>query len=69
MVKAAVMVAPGQIEVREFPFPAVEEDGVLLKVELSGICGTDKHTFNGQISQYAGTEAEVTIPFPISNHV
>jgi len=42
-VKAAVMVAPGQLEVKEFPFPVVAEDAMLLEVELCGICGTDKH--------------------------
>jgi L-iditol 2-dehydrogenase len=32
---------------------------------LSGICGTDKHTYQGYTTQYAGTGAPKQIPFPI----
>ena len=32
---------------------------------LSGICGTDKHTYQGYTTQYAGTESARRIPFPI----
>lgn len=64
-VRAAVMVQPGEIEIQEFPFPELEEDAVLLKVEMCGICGTDKHTWRGETKQYAGTEAESDTPFPI----
>ncbi len=38
---------------------------MLLKVEMCGICGTDKHTWRGETKQYAGTEAESDTPFPI----
>ena len=65
MVKAAVMVEPGRIEVQEFPYPEVADDAMLMKVELSGICGTDKHSYRGETKQYAGTKAEMSIPFPI----
>jgi L-iditol 2-dehydrogenase len=65
MVKAAVMVKPGRIEVQEFPYPVVADDAMLMKVELSGICGTDKHSYRGETKQYAGTNAEMSIPFPI----
>lgn len=40
-VNAAVRVAAGATEVREFPMPDVPEDGALMKVEVAGICGTD----------------------------
>ncbi|MFI5894662.1 zinc-binding dehydrogenase [Actinoplanes sp. NPDC051513] len=38
---AAVRVAPGTTEIREFPMPDVPGDGALLRVEVAGICGTD----------------------------
>ncbi len=65
VVHAAVMVHPGKIEIQEFPFPELEDGGVLLKVEMCGICGTDKHTWRGETKQYAGTDAESDTPFPI----
>jgi L-iditol 2-dehydrogenase len=34
-------------------------------MSLSGICGTDKHTYQGYTTQYAGTSAARQIPFPI----
>jgi threonine dehydrogenase-like Zn-dependent dehydrogenase len=64
-VHAAVMLAPGRIETREFPWPELQLGAVLIKMEMSGICGTDKHTYAGYTTQYAGTEHERTIPFPI----
>lgn len=64
-VRAAVMVKPGKIEIREFPYPSVDEDSLLIKMEMCGICGTDKHTYRGETTQHGGTEAETTTPFPI----
>jgi threonine dehydrogenase-like Zn-dependent dehydrogenase len=65
-VHAATLVAPGRLEVREYPVPSELEPGaVLLRMLASGICGTDKHTFRGETGQYAGTEYARTTPFPI----
>lgn len=64
-VKAAVLTAPGEMETRSFPYPEPPRGGAIIKTELSGICGTDKHTFKGEVRQYAGTAQEVTTPFPI----
>ena len=64
-VHAAVMTAPCHIEVRTFPLPGLEAGAALIQMDMSGICGTDKHTFSGHTTQYAGTEHERTIPFPI----
>lgn len=63
--RAAVMVRPGKIEIQTFPLPDLEDGALLLKVEMCGICGTDKHTWHGETRQYAGTEAESDTPFPI----
>ena len=66
LVQAATLVAPGQLEVREYPYPTELEPGVvLLRMLASGICGTDKHTFRGETAQYVGTAYERRTPFPI----
>ena len=39
------MAAPGTIEIRDFPYPETGDDGMVLKLELCGICGTDLHIF------------------------
>jgi threonine dehydrogenase-like Zn-dependent dehydrogenase len=64
-VRAATLVAPGRYELREYPRPDPAPGCVLVKMELSGICGTDKHTYQGYTTQYAGTGAPREIPFPI----
>ncbi len=64
-VRAAVMRGPGRIGVERFPYPDVEPGAVLIKIEYSGICGTDKHTFRGETKQYAGTSHEIDIEFPL----
>lgn len=60
-VKAAVMKGPGRLEIQEFPLPEVGESEALIKVGLSGICGTDKHMYLGEITHPGGIET----PFPI----
>jgi threonine dehydrogenase-like Zn-dependent dehydrogenase len=40
-VLAAVRTGPGTTSYREYPMPAVGDDGALLQVEVAGICGTD----------------------------
>jgi threonine dehydrogenase-like Zn-dependent dehydrogenase len=65
-VLAATLVEPGRLELREYPYPeALEPGAVLLRMLVSGICGTDKHTFRGETEQYAGTEHARSTPFPI----
>ena len=59
------MTAPGHVEVRRFPLPDPERGAVLMKVTYSGICGTDKHTFRGESKQYAGTDHERDIIYPL----
>jgi len=64
-VKAAVMTGPGRIVTQEFPYPEVGEGAMVIALELCGLCGTDKHTYRGETTQYGGTPAETTTPFPI----
>ena len=63
-VKAVVMTAPGKIEVQELPYPKLERGALILKMQMSGICGTDKHAYKGEKVLYGGTEAEQEIVYP-----
>ena len=60
-VLAATLVRPGQYEIREYPLPEPAPGCVLVRMEMSGICGTDKHTFQGYTTQYGDRKLE----FPI----
>jgi len=64
-VRAAVMTAPGALGVQRFPVPDPEPGAVVMRVRLSGICGTDKHTFRGETIQYAGTPHERRLEYPL----
>jgi threonine dehydrogenase-like Zn-dependent dehydrogenase len=57
-VLAATLLEPGRYELREFPLPEPAPGCVLLKMEMSGICGTDKHTFQGFVTQYGDRQLE-----------
>ena len=57
-VLAATLVAPGRYELREFPLPEPAPGCLLIKMEMSGICGTDKHTFQGFVTQYGERKLE-----------
>jgi threonine dehydrogenase-like Zn-dependent dehydrogenase len=63
--KAAVMTAPGRVELQDFPLVPPEDGWVLLRVDRSGICGTDLHTYRGEVLQYAGTPHERRIAYPL----
>ncbi|MFB6134305.1 MAG: zinc-binding dehydrogenase [Halanaeroarchaeum sp.] len=44
---ALVMEEPGELAVRELDVPTLESRDVLVEVELSGICGSDVHMYDG----------------------
>ena len=47
-VKAAVLTDWNKIETRTFPYPEeVPEGNMVVKMKMSGLCGTDKHIFHG----------------------
>ena len=67
-VQAAVMLQPGQIEIREFEKPTPADDALLLQVDRVGICGSDKHMYLGHTAlkfpvipghEVVGTVAEI----------
>jgi len=63
--RAVVTAAPRRLEVREFPVADPEPGAVVLRMRLSGICGTDKHTYRGESKQYAGTDHERDLEYPL----
>ena len=48
MMKAAVFVAPGRIELADKPIPDVGPDDALLRITTTTICGTDIHILKGE---------------------
>jgi threonine dehydrogenase-like Zn-dependent dehydrogenase len=64
-VRAAVMHEPGRLSVERFPQPDPEPGAAVLRMLYSGICGTDKHTWRGESLQYAGTDHERGVPYPV----
>ena len=46
--KAAVITRPGVVEVRDVPTPKAAAGEVLLKVEMTALCGTDQRVLRGE---------------------
>ena len=64
-VRAAVIAQPRRVETRHFPYPKLEDGAMLMKMEMSGICGSDKHSYKGESLMYAGTLRETHIQYPV----
>lgn len=47
--RAATLVGPNELEIREYPMPDIPPDGGLLAVEMAGVCGTDVKYYHGKI--------------------
>src|SRR5207244_13248690 len=46
--RAAVFLGPGKgYDIQEFSIPTPEPDGVVVKVTMGGICGSDLHIWRG----------------------
>ena len=52
--KAAIINAPGELELTQLPDPKIDDKEVLIQVDSCGICGSDVKIYKG----------EWTIPFP-----
>ncbi|MBI9106582.1 MAG: alcohol dehydrogenase catalytic domain-containing protein [Spirochaetales bacterium] len=50
--KSAVLVCPGEIEIREVPVPETGPDEVLVNVKFCGICTLEQRLFNGDMKIY-----------------
>ncbi|WP_420013241.1 zinc-dependent alcohol dehydrogenase [Tateyamaria sp.] len=51
--RAAVLVKPGQFELRDVPVPKPAAHEVLIRISRTGICGTDLHIFHGNYAANA----------------
>jgi threonine dehydrogenase-like Zn-dependent dehydrogenase len=58
--KAAFIVAPRKIEIREVPTPKINEDEMLVKIEACGVCSSDMPAYVDSLSD----EAKKNNPFP-----
>lgn len=47
--RAAMLVGPQQIEIRDLPVPVPREGEVLVRVRMAGICGTDFAKYRGDL--------------------
>ena len=48
--RAAVLVEYNKpYEIREYPIPEVEDKGILVRVEMAGVCGSDVHQWKGNV--------------------
>jgi len=45
--KALVYTQPDQVELQERPYPQLEKDEVILRIDAVGICGSDLHAYHG----------------------
>jgi len=61
-VRAAVLVKPKTIELREFPRPAIGSEDALLRIEACGICGSDYEQYEGAAPQHEDYTQYPVIP-------
>ena len=45
--KALVYTQPNEMQIMDRPYPSLEKEEVVLKIESVGICGSDMHAFHG----------------------
>ena len=64
-VKAAVVTGIGKIEIRNYPYPDLLKGGAIIKNLVTGICGTDKHTYKGELKHRAGLKNEFDVEYPL----
>ena len=60
-VRAVTLEGKGILTLKDYPYPEVQKGCAIIKMEYSGICGTDKHSFEGYFEQKGGKP----IPLPV----
>ncbi|GAC1515223.1 MAG: zinc-dependent dehydrogenase [Gemmatimonadaceae bacterium] len=63
--RAAVLTAPGRIEVRDVRRPRAGAGEVLVRIKAVGLCGTDLHIFSGEANYNRDERGRVV---PLSDH-
>ena len=48
MMKAAIFVEPGRIEIDDKPIPEIGPNDALMRITTTTICGTDVHILKGE---------------------
>lgn len=48
MMKAAIFIEPGRIEIDDKPIPDIDDNDALIKISTTTICGTDVHILKGE---------------------
>lgn len=54
--RISVLTGPKKIEILELPVPEINDDEILVKVEQTGICGTNVHEYKGDPFGYIPVE-------------
>ena len=49
--RAATLLGPDKLAIREYPIPDIPADGGLVKVEMGGVCGSDFKYLHGGKAQ------------------
>ncbi len=60
-VRAVTLEGKGILTLKDYPYPELKKGCAIIKMEYSGICGTDKHSFQGFFEQKGGRP----IPLPV----
>ena len=60
-VRAVTLEGKGLLTLKDYPYPELQKGCAIIKMEYSGICGTDKHSFEGFFEQKGGRP----IPLPV----
>jgi threonine dehydrogenase-like Zn-dependent dehydrogenase len=70
MARASVQIDDRTMEVREFPIPEALAPGyALLRVEATGICGTDVSQFDGALHQIMGYDYPIILGHEAVGHI
>ena len=57
--KAALLVEPKRLEIREIPMTGPGDRDVVVKIDAVGICGSDVHIYAGEINWNIDAEGNV----------